>query len=148
MTDVASPRRPRHRLRYTIIALLCIGAIIWMLVLMQRNVVFYKTVAQAVADREHDGTRDMRIGGAVVAKSIHDRGDGVDFELTEGGRTVTIHHTGSEPQLFRDCAPVVAEGHWDANAPNTFDSTRLLIKHDNNYEAPTNTGECPKDPFK
>jgi cytochrome c-type biogenesis protein CcmE len=148
VAPVPATRRPRHRLRYTVIALLCIGAVIWMLMLMQKNVVFFKTVSQAVKAQHSDGSRTMRIGGGVVAKSIQDRNDGVDFQLTEGGQTVTIHHTGTEPQLFRDCAPVVAEGHWDTNTTNTFDSTRLLIKHDNNYEAPTNTGVCPKDPFK
>ena len=51
-----------------------------------------------------------------------------------------VHHTGSEPSLFKDCAPVVAEGHWSAPGSTTFDSTRLLIKHGNDYEAPKSTG--------
>jgi len=92
----------------------------------------------------------MRIGGGVVPASIQNRDDGVDFQLTDNGVTVTVHHTGSEPELFKDCAPVVAEGHWDRDHANTFDSTRLLIKHNNNYEAPKTsaTTTCPKDPFK
>ena len=57
---VAVPRRNRHRLRYVVLGLVCIAAISWMLVLMQRNVVFFKTVSEAVADREADGTRQMR----------------------------------------------------------------------------------------
>ncbi len=64
---------------------LCLGAIGWMLVLMQKNVVFFKTVSQAVHDEAHDGTRTMRIGGGVVPGSIHQLSDGADFELTEGG---------------------------------------------------------------
>jgi cytochrome c-type biogenesis protein CcmE len=137
------------RLKYGIVVLLCIGAVAWMLVLLQRNVVFFKTVSQAVHDESHDGTRTMRIGGGVVPGSIRYRSDGVDFQLTEKSVTVLVHHLGGEPSLFKDCAPVVAEGHWDARASTTFDSTRLLIKHDNNYEAPKNgTTVCPKDPFK
>ena len=86
MADAVLPasRRPSHRLRYTIIALLCIGAVVWMVTLMQKNVVFFKTVSVAVADRAHDGTRSMRIGGAVVPGSIHRTGDGADFKLTQG----------------------------------------------------------------
>jgi cytochrome c-type biogenesis protein CcmE len=137
------------RLRYGIIALLCIGAVIWMVVLLQRNVVFFKTVSEAVHDERSDGTRSMRIGGGVVADSIVPRADGVDFQLYEGGATVRVHHTGSEPSLFRDCAPVVAEGRWSAKGSTTFNSTRLLIKHDNNYEPPkSTTAKCPKDPLK
>lgn len=137
------------RLRYGIIALLCVGAVIWMVVLLQRNVVFFKTVSQAVHDEHNDGTRSMRIGGGVVAASIHRRADGVDFELYEGGATVHVHHTGGEPSLFKDCAPVVAEGHWSGRGSATFDSSRLLIKHDNNYVPPKSaTATCPPDPLK
>ncbi len=109
------------RLRYGIIALLCLGAVVWMVVLLQRNVVFFKTVSEAVHDEHNDGTRSMRIGGGVVAASIERHADGVDFELYEGGATVHVHHTGSEPALFKDCAPVVAEGHWSraARRPST-----------------------------
>lgn len=145
-TALAPPRK-RNRLRYAVVAVVCIGAIAWMVVLMQKNVVFFKTVSQAVHDQAHDGTKTMRIGGGVVPLSIHQLGDGADFELTEGGATVHVHHLGSEPELFKDCAPVVAEGHWSATGSNVFDSTRLLIKHGSNYKAPTNTGaQCPADP--
>jgi cytochrome c-type biogenesis protein CcmE len=141
--------RRRMRLRYGVVALVCIGAVVWMIVLLQRNVVFFKTASEALHDRTSDGTRSMRIGGGVVPASIKDRPDGVDFELYEGGVTVKVQHTGSEPQLFKDCAPVVAEGHWDTSQPETFVSKRLLIKHNNDYEPPKSTvGECPKDPLK
>jgi cytochrome c-type biogenesis protein CcmE len=145
---IEAPVRKGIRWRYVIIALLCIGAVVWMLTLMQKNVIFFKTVSQAVHDQPHDGTRSLRIGGAVVPKSITQRADGVDFQLTQGSVTVKIHHTGGEPPLFKDCAPVVAEGHWAAVGSTTFESTRLLIKHGNDYEAPKNSaGQCPEDPI-
>jgi cytochrome c-type biogenesis protein CcmE len=143
------PRRKGLRWRYAIIALLCAGAVVWMLVLMQRNVVFFKTVSEAVPDRASDGSKSLRIGGGVVPDSIRERDDGVDFELTEGGVTVRIHHVGSEPSLFKDCAPVVAEGRWSKNDASTFDSNRLLIKHGNDYRPPEGAaaGQCPPDPI-
>lgn len=146
--DSASRRR-RLRWRYVVLAVACAGAVVWMLTLLQGNVVFFKTVSAAVQDQGKDGTRTMRVGGAVVPGSIQRNTEGIDFELTEGGATVRVHHVGSEPALFKDCAPVVAEGRWDATTTNAFDSSRLLIKHDNNYEAPPSGAvECPKDPFK
>jgi cytochrome c-type biogenesis protein CcmE len=152
MTDTANaqiviPPRKRHRLRYAIVALLCLGAVGWMLVLMQKNVVFFKTVSQAVHDESHDGVRTMRIGGGVLPASIKQFPDGADFDLTEGGVTVHIHHTGDEPELFKDCAPVVAEGHWSEPGSTTFDSTRLLIKHGASYTPPKTATQCPADPF-
>jgi cytochrome c-type biogenesis protein CcmE len=134
------------KLRFFVVAFLCIGAIVWMITLMQRNVVFFKTVSEAVVDRADDGTRNMRIGGVVEPGTIDQTAEGVTFDLSEGGVTVLVDHTGSEPGLFKDCAPVVAEGHWDGE---TFTSTRLLIKHGSDYEAPENAAErCPEDPFR
>ena len=138
--------RHSHRLRYTIVALLCIGAVVWMLTLMQKNVVFFKTVSEAVASREADGTRSLRIGGAVVPGSIHETAAGARFELVEGGQTVLVVHRGAQPTLFKDCAPVVADGHWNHD---TFESDQILIKHGSTYEPPANAkAVCPQDPFK
>ena len=142
-----APLRKSNRLRYTIVALLCVGAVAWMLVLMQKNVVFFKTISQAVRDEPHDGMRAMRIGGGVLPLSIEQHSDGADFDLTEGGVTVHVHHIGNEPELFKDCAPVVAEGHWSAPGSTTFDSTRLLIKHGADYRPPKTGTQCPPDPI-
>ena len=144
---VQVPPRKRNRLRYAIVAVLCLGAVAWMLVLMQKNVVFFKTVSQAVHDEARDGTRTMRIGGGVAPATITQRSDGADFDLTEGGVTVHIHHVGTEPELFKACAPVVAEGHWSAPGSSTFDSTRLLIKHGADYRPPPDAAaQCPAEP--
>ena len=141
---VSAPRKKRHRLRYAIVAVLCVGAVAWMLVLMQRNVAFFKTVSEAVADRAHDGTRDMRIGGAVVPGSIQHTAGGADFELTQGGQTVTVDHHGTQPALFQSCAPVVTEGHWRGT---TFVSKLIIIRHGNKYEPPANAKtSCPAEP--
>jgi cytochrome c-type biogenesis protein CcmE len=147
MADVAhrAPARRSHRVRYTIIAVLCAGAVIWMITLMQKNVVFFKTVSVAVTDRSHDGARTLRIGGAVVPHSIHQNADGADFKLTEGGVTVLVDHHGTEPTLFKNCAPVVADGHWSGN---TFVSEQILIKHGSTYDPKKDfKGTCPPDPF-
>jgi len=143
--EITLPRRPSHRLRYTIIGLLCVAAIAWMLVLMQRNVVFFKTVSDAVASRAQDGTRSLRIGGAVVPGSIHQTASGARFVLVEGGKSVLVVHHGTEPTLFKDCAPVVADGHWNHD---TFESDQILIKHGATYDPKKDIkGTCPPDPF-
>ena len=72
----------------------------WMLVLSQTNVVFFETVSKAVARRATHGDRPLRIGGLVVPGTIASQGDGVRFELTEGGETVRVVHEGDPPELF------------------------------------------------
>ena len=144
-----APAKTKIKWQYVVVAVLCVGAVGWMLVLMQRNVVFFKTVSEAVTDQQSDGTRSMRIGGGVVPGSIRENAQGVDFDLYEGGVTVTVNHVGNEPSLFQDCAPVVAEGKWAAVGTKTFNSTKLLIKHGNDYRPPEDSKtKCPDDPFK
>ena len=61
----------------------------------------------------------------------------VRFEVTDGKNTVTIDHTGDPPDLFKEGAPVVCEGHWASSASNAaFQSDRILIKHGADYEPP------------
>jgi cytochrome c-type biogenesis protein CcmE len=133
------------RLRWGIAALVCVGAAIWMLVILQKNVVFFEPVSQAVSKRESQGDRAFKMSGAVVPGTIRTSRDDVNFELTEGGAVVDVRFSGTPPDLFSDCAPVVAEGNWDGR---TFVSDQLLIKHGNEYKPPDGkVGEkCPKEP--
>jgi len=133
------------RLRWGIAALLCVGAAIWMLTILRDNVVFFEPVSKAVAERADQGTRAFKMSGAVVPGSITTKGDDVDFQLTEGGKVAAVRFSGSPPDLFSDCAPVVVQGHWRGA---TFVSDQLLIKHGNQYEPPKGKmGEkCPAEP--
>ena len=78
------------KLRYSIIALLCIGAAVWMLVLLQHNVVFFKPVSTAVHDRSHDGRHTLRIGGGVVPDSIVEELDAAGPDAADLGVRLTI----------------------------------------------------------
>ena len=137
----------RGKTRYVIAAAVCVGVVVFMLTVLQKNVVYLKPVSQAVSQREQQGDRNFRMGGTVVAGSIaKPDGGGADFELTEGGKTAKVQYSGSPPDLFKDCAPVVVEGHWQGT---TFVSRRLLIRHGNDYRPPTDdkatktNRECP-----
>jgi cytochrome c-type biogenesis protein CcmE len=89
------------------------------------------------------------MSGSVVPGTIEERDDAVRFVLTEGGETANVRFSGSPPDLFADCAPVVVEGRWDGA---TFVSDELLIKHGNEYEPPDDemgheaAAQCPERP--
>ena len=134
------------RLRWAIAALVCLGAAIWMLVILQKNVVLFEPVSKAVAAREEQGDRPFKMSGLVVPGSIRTSDDDdVRFVLTEGGTTAGVRFSGSPPDLFADCAPVVVQGSWDGT---TFVSDQLLIKHGSDYKPLTGKmGEkCPEEP--
>jgi cytochrome c-type biogenesis protein CcmE len=112
-------------------------AIIVLAVVLSENVVYFRTVTEAVHNRESQGTSRFRLAGGVVHDSIRQVHNGVDFEVTDGKNTVAVHHDGDTPALFKDRAPVVVEGHWSSKAQNApFDSDRILIRHGADYTPP------------
>lgn len=123
--------------RSTIALGLCAVAVIAIVVLgivLSGNVVYYRTVSEAVKSRSSQGDARFRLAGAVVPGSATETARGVDFEVTDGTKTVEVSHVGDLPTLFDDKVPVVCEGHWGRNG--TFDSDRIMIRHGNDYTPP------------
>lgn len=123
-----------RRARTLIPLLICAAAIGALLVGgLTRNVVYFRTVSEAVDSRDADGTDRLRVAGAVVPGSVRTAGDAVVFDLTDGQATVRIQHHGDPPELFEDGAPVISEGRWTGAE---FASDRLMIKHGSEYAPP------------
>jgi cytochrome c-type biogenesis protein CcmE len=147
----APPPSPRgaKRSRYWVAlggCVLAVVAVVVLSVVLSENVVYFKTVSEAVKGRKDEGTGRFRLAGAVVPGSIVETADGVNFSLTDGRRTVPVVHHGDPPELFRKNAPVVCEGHWAAVRTGTpFDSDRIMIKHGSDYAPPkVDTKNAPK----
>lgn len=111
-------------------------AIVVLAVVLSENVEYFRTVSEAVSARKSDGTKQFRMAGAVVPGTIHATSDGVRFKVTDGKKTAQVVQTGDPPDLFKNGAPVVCEGHWSKAAGFVFDSDRILIKHGDDYEPP------------
>ncbi len=111
-------------------------------VVLSRNVVYFRTVSEAVSERA-DGGGDgrFRLAGEVVPGSIAETERGVRFEVTDGRATAEVVHRGDPPDLFEAGAPVVCEGRWGEG--DAFDSDRILIRHGNEYEPPDVDAEKP-----
>jgi cytochrome c-type biogenesis protein CcmE len=146
MTDTNAPAattapRKSVRTRYIVAAVACAAIVVWMFTMLRSNAVYLRPVSEAVERRSEQGGKTFRMAGTVVPGTIADTADGARFEVTEGGATVEVDHHGDPPDLFRNCAPVVVEGTWQGN---TFDSTRLLVRHGSEYDADdrTDTAAC------
>lgn len=126
------------RRRRAVIALaLCgvaIAAIVVLTVVLSKNVVYFRTVSEAVASRDTDGGRRFRMAGEVVPGTVSETATGVRFEITDGKKTALVVHRGDPPSLFEDGAPVVCEGRWGSQA--VFESDRIMIRHGNEYQPP------------
>jgi cytochrome c-type biogenesis protein CcmE len=147
VTTVASPPtaptprpRPKRRGRYIVAIGGCVLAVVAIVVLvfaLSENVVYFRTVTEAVHNRKDEGTSRFRLAGGVVHHTVHETKQGVNFEVTDGKNTVVVHHDGDTPALFKPGAPVVVEGHWASTARNApFLSDRILIKHGADYTPP------------
>jgi cytochrome c-type biogenesis protein CcmE len=138
----AEPARPKRKGRYVVAVSGCVVAVLAIVVLavaLSENVVYFRTVTEAVQQRESEGTSRFRLAGGVVDDSIseNDARGTVTFEVTDGKNTVTVRHDGDTPALFKDGAPVVCEGHWAASTGDAvFVSDRILIKHGADYTPP------------
>lgn len=111
-----------------------IVAIVVLAVVLSENVVYFRTVSEAVKQRPSQGDARLRMAGEVVPGTVEETRDGVRFEVSDGKATATVVHRGDPPDLFRDGAPVVCEGSWGRG--KEFDSDRILIRHGNEYEPP------------
>ena len=133
--EVTAPRatKPR-RLRYIVAGGLCAAAVLYLLVGgLSRNIVYFRTVSEAVKERPSEGTHRFRLMGAVVQGSTVSISDGVQFDVTDGAARVKVLHHGDPPELFKDGVPVVCEGRWDGDV---FQSDRIMIKHGAEYRPP------------
>ncbi|MFN8036945.1 MAG: cytochrome c maturation protein CcmE [Acidimicrobiia bacterium] len=135
MTDTVRAPAPK-RTRYVVAVVLCVAAIVAVVVLsviLSDNVVYFRTVSEAVKERPKDRGSRFRLMGQVVHGSIHETKDGVRFRVTDGNTTATVVHHGDPPDLFKAGAPVVCEGRW---LHGSFDSDRIMIKHGSDYTPP------------
>lgn len=113
-----------------------IVAIVVLAVALSENVVYYRTVSEAVADHADGDVPDrFRLGGTVVEGSVEETADGVSFQLTDGQKTVDVVHHGDPPDLFERTDEALVVGTFDEEG--VFESDELIVKHGAEYEPPS-----------
>ena len=78
----------------------------------------------------------IRLGGLVEPGTVERSPDGLTlkFAVTDGGSSVPIVTSSVPPAMFREGVGVVVEG--TVRKDGSFETNRLLVKHDNQYRAP------------
>lgn len=98
------------------------------------NIVFFMAPSQLLAQPVAAG-RTVRLGGMVVAGSLHEEHDGREpvarFSVTDGQRAVLVRYAGILPDLFREGQSVVALG--EMGGDGSFSASEVLAKHDETY---------------
>ncbi|MCA0375650.1 MAG: cytochrome c maturation protein CcmE [Gemmatimonadetes bacterium] len=104
---------------------------------VEENLVYFLTPTELVAKGDGVVGRPVRLGGQVVPGSVQWNAETLHlaFRVTDGTKEVAVQSSGAPPQMFRAGIGVVVEGKLGRNG--TFDSKSLMVKHSNEYRAPT-----------
>ena len=109
------------------------------------NLVYYwsPTELQSAGNEAIGAT--IRLGGLVEPGTVDRSTDGLTlkFAVTDGDTSVPIVTKSVPPAMFREGVGVVVEG--TVRKDGSFETNRLLVKHDNQYRAP---GEGEGDELK
>lgn len=101
----------------------------------EENLLYFYSPTQVAAGEAPDN-RSFRIGGLVVKGSVEreTEGLGVQFDLTDNTKTMTVEYTGILPDLFREGQGIVAMGKIQPDG--LFVAEEVLAKHDEKYMPP------------
>lgn len=103
---------------------------------INRNLVYYWTPGDLIANGEKAYGATIRLGGMVVEGSIRRQPgvSGVEFDVKDSRAVVHVKSSGVPPQMFRERIGVVVEG--TMTRAGYFESKRLMVSHSNEYRAP------------
>lgn len=128
----------RQRRMLVVVAVVVVGGALAVLNFgsINTNLVYYWGPKELRAAGDKALGASIRLGGLVAPGSIVRNQDGLTlrFEVTDGVETVQVHSRGVPPAMFREGTGVVVEGRLLADG--SFESSRLMIKHDNEYQPP------------
>jgi cytochrome c-type biogenesis protein CcmE len=107
------------------------------------NLVYYWSPTELRAAGKEAVGATIRLGGLVEPGTVDRSEDGLTlrFAVTDGDASVPIVTSSVPPAMFREGVGVVVEG--TVRKDGTFETNRLLVKHDNQYRAP-GEGEEPE----
>lgn len=106
--------------------------------------VYYVTPTELLARPDPIG-ETVRLGGLVKVGSISGEAPDLSFVLTDGTTEVHVHATTTPTRSFREGIGAVVEG--ELNIDGEFEATEVIVKHDENYVAPSE-GALPTRAFE
>jgi cytochrome c-type biogenesis protein CcmE len=130
-------RRPKQRANpfvWVVLAVVVVGLGFVVLNGLSDATLYFRNADEAVAQRDELGTRRFRLQGLVVEDAVT-RGDVAAFEVAFNDVVVPVESTDGLPSLFEPGRPVVLEGRFAEGEELLFLADRILVKHDETYEA-------------
>ena len=136
------PRRPWGVLVLVAVVLVVVGYLAFSSI--GSALVYYLTPSELAARGDAAVGETIRLGGQVQPGSISGPATDLTFVLTDGDAEITVHSTVAPTRSFREGSGAVVEGALGADG--VFEATQVIVKHDENYEAPA-PGTQPSDQY-
>lgn len=138
---IEAPVPPRRRWGLLLAVAVVIGVIAWLAFSGIGNaLVYYQTPTELLARGDAAIGLPTRLGGLVKAGSVSGPPTDLTFVVTDGTNEVTVHSTTAPTSSFREGVGAVVQG--SLGADGVFEAEQVLVKHDENYVAPTG-GQVP-----
>lgn len=99
--------------------------------------VYYVTPTELLA-RDDPSGETVRLGGLVKPGSIRGEAPDLTFVLTDGTTEITVRALAAPTRSFREGVGAVVEGQLVADG--RFEANEVIVKHDENYVAPSEGG--------
>jgi cytochrome c-type biogenesis protein CcmE len=104
--------------------------------------VYYLTPTELLERGDAAVGETVRLGGQVAVGSVSGPATDLRFVLTDGDSSIPVHSTVAPTRSFREGSGAVVEG--SLGPDGLFEATQVIVKHDENYEAPA-PGTQPSD---
>jgi cytochrome c-type biogenesis protein CcmE len=146
VTAPPDPILPPRRRPWGILVLVVVlvAVVVWLALSSVGNaLVYYRTPSEAVALDVADD-QVLRLGGVVKPGSVEGPATDLTFLLTDGETDVEVHSTVAPTRSFREGSGAVVEGTFRDDG--VFEATQVIVKHDENYVAPTE-GALPANDY-
>jgi cytochrome c-type biogenesis protein CcmE len=104
--------------------------------------VYYLTPSELLDRGDAAVGETVRLGGLVKEGSVEGPATDLTFVVTDGEAEITVHSTVAPTRSFREGTGAVVEG--SLGADGVFEATQVIVKHDENYQAPE-PGQQPSD---
>ena len=101
-----------------------------------KALVYYLTPTELLAKGQGAYGETVRLGGLVKPGTKHGPDTDLSFILTDGTKEIQVHTSVAPPALLKEGVGAVVEGELGRNG--IFEATSIVVKHDENYVAPTN----------
>ena len=132
-SDLARRRTRRFMIGALLVAGIAFGVIAASGI--NNNLVYYWTPTDLRANGDRAYGASIRLGGMVAPGSIvRHGGSNVEFIVHDGVNRIPVKTSTVPPQMFRENIGVVVEG--TMNRAGYFQSSRLMVSHNNEYKAP------------